>query len=787
MSDQEESVDSRTSMVGRKRPRDGSVELGEISGDGTSADETYNNSRKRARQDDEIEVGTSSPDGGVSLLAFAKDVGIQTDAPSITPEVRALGWNKGVQSGGMRTSFGAKKQSKYTMQPTPEDEEMLLVDEPAVIQPQLIAQQEPEELSEPTIGAIFDPFGSSGDVSSAHQPLSTLEDVATTGTQEGSTNKASSKSFIPNPLPPEPLFHNQSIPESQAAVKVSRPEPPVLQDASKVYDNYVDTKKGKSPVCVPRPTPSVFEFRGNEGQPYAKQPQKVPVPTETKQTQLIMTKKERKAAAAATAASATGQPQLLTRSEIHAAVKAACAARKWPADKTKKLLVGNVPGGFTKKQLGAYNGLKKNEQDALPAAHKRAFEKGIAEMKRRGSGFNPRQVSQMESSSHASGPITIDDEQDAEDSDSYDPETALESIASASASGSQWNPINAPAPLSLDEMLENLNETELLLQLKYFPTDDGRLYIPRCLFCTQTNHATYDCPATSCTSCGENSDHSTRSCPKTQRCGKCREQGHPASSCPSKLIRSRSEPIPCDLCGSSAHIERGCHMIWRSFFPKPDEIKTVRTFPVDCYTCGQEGHLGPDCGLYQGPGNMTWSQTNFSTYVNNSSTSQVVSAGVDYTIRSKAKKTFMIKGKANDPINLDSDDDQGFIHTKIKTSSAPKAHIQFGNMQPPSGLRGDTSRSSFAGDSYAPVQAARNQGGRYERERTFSPPPRFDRYPPPPQYHPSGGERSGGGSYQDRSRPPPQPKNPAAARRPPRKPKNNNKKAKARNSQQGGN
>lgn len=800
MADQEESVDSRTSMVGRKRARDDSVELGNVSGDGTSADEAFV-SRKRARQNENTDIVPSS-------LNVASDIGTQIGSPSFVPEVRALGWNKGVQSGGIRTSFGSK-QSKYTIQPSFEDEEVQLGDGSAVVKSHLEredAKQEskaPQDLFTSTVEATSIPYTSNGEFSSAEQPASTLRDIGMNGVeQESGKTEASSKFLISNP--PTEVILNHPNPESQAAINISRPEPPVLQAASRVYENYVDAKKGKTPVCVPRPTPPAFEFRGNDGVPGSNGPraaQQIPVHVgPKKQAQPVLTRKEKRAAAAASATPATTttavaeNSQMFTRAEIESAVKAACAAQKWSAHKIAKLLVGDVPGIFTKKQLSAYNTLSKDKKNLLPAVHRRNFERGTAERKSRGSGNNSGRTSQKEASSHAAGSITIDDEQDAvtiveehedEDSDSYDPETALDSSAIASTSGSQWNPVNAPAPPTLDEILENLNETELLLQLKYFPTADGRLYTPRCLFCAQIGHATYDCPATSCTSCGENSDHSTMSCPKTQRCGKCREQGHSTSKCPSKLFRSKSEVVPCDLCGSSAHIESGCHMIWRSFFPKPEEIKTVRTFPVDCYTCGKEGHLGPECGLYQGPGNMTWSRTNFSRYVNDSSTSQVNSAGVDYTIKSKSKKTFTIKGKANDPINLDSDDEEGFIHTKINTATAPKGQIQFGNLQPPSGPRGNTSRSSFAGDSYAPVQPARNQGARYERERTFSPPPRFDRYPPPAQFQRPGGERSGGGLYQERERPPKQQPN-LNANKLPRKPKNSNKKAKARKAQQGG-
>jgi hypothetical protein len=284
-----------------------------------------------------------------------------------------------------------------------------------------------------------------------------------------------------------------------------------------------------------------------------------------------------------------------------------------------------------------------------------------------------------------------------------------------------------------------LNDLEIELLQRYFPDVPGSVARPSCLACAKSGHKTYDCPALTCNLCDGN--HSVSTCPKKQRCGKCRVRGHHITECPEKLFLSRSEAGGCDLCQSQDHLEIACHLIWRSFDPKPEEIRTVRDIPVSCYVCGASNHYGPECGLHSGKilsGGVTWSKLNLQKYLDPSSSDRAISAGTDYSLPNLPRKGFSIKGKAEDPITLDdSDDEAGFIRPSVKLSSNQSQrgnnshHIQFAqnlrNGQEPSigpssqrALKFPRQARSTFGDGIGLQDSVR-----YGRERTFSPPPRY--------------------------------------------------------------
>ncbi len=228
--------------------------------------------------------------------------------------------------------------------------------------------------------------------------------------------------------------------------------------------------------------------------------------------------------------------------------------------------------------------------------------------------------------------------------------------------------VKRPLPEELGSMDFVMDEAELYLQQKYFAGTAST--IRRCLSCGHLGHNSSTCPAMACTSCSTFGKHPTGSCPLNARCGKCRERGHLTKDCPEKLARSKGEAVPCDLCGSNDHLEMACNSIWRSYDPKPGEIRTVRDIPAYCYMCGKSDHYGPECGLHRGrllSGGSTWSRRNLQMYVDPGSRNRALSAGVDYSIPPRSSKQFSIKGKAHDPIELDdSDGDEGFIRAKVK-------------------------------------------------------------------------------------------------------------------------
>jgi hypothetical protein len=232
----------------------------------------------------------------------------------------------------------------------------------------------------------------------------------------------------------------------------------------------------------------------------------------------------------------------------------------------------------------------------------------------------------------------------------------------------------------VESMKFGIDEAELFLQQKYFLSGTAST-TRHCLSCGHLGHNSSACPALACTSCSTFGKHSTASCPLNARCGKCRERGHSMRDCPEKLARSKGEAVPCDMCGSKDHLEIACDYIWRSYEPKPEEIRTVRDIPAHCYMCGGSDHYGPECGLHRGrilsSGN-TWSRRNLQKYVDPTSQNRAISAGVDYSIPPRSNKQFSIKGKANDPIEIDdSDDNEGFIRAKINPP-VQSGHIRFG-------------------------------------------------------------------------------------------------------------
>lgn len=292
--------------------------------------------------------------------------------------------------------------------------------------------------------------------------------------------------------------------------------------------------------------------------------------------------------------------------------------------------------------------------------------------------------------------------------------------------------------MSSDALDVALSDMEIELLQRYFPTATGSVASPRCLACASSSHKTFDCPALTCKICDQN--HLTLACPLNIRCLKCRARGHHTSQCPEKLSRAPSEAGGCDLCHSKDHLENTCHLIWRSYNPRPEEIRTVRAIPISCYVCGASNHYGPECGLTSGKilsGGTTWSKKNLQKYLDPSSNDRAIAAGTDFSLPQPTKKSFNIKGQANDPIMLDdSDDDVEFIRPSVKPSSSKNKlpgtnqHIRFAPKQNP--VPEPSGRSYRAPPPpRQPRQQFGNNGSfqessRYGRERSFSPPPRYD-------------------------------------------------------------
>lgn len=168
------------------------------------------------------------------------------------------------------------------------------------------------------------------------------------------------------------------------------------------------------------------------------------------------------------------------------------------------------------------------------------------------------------------------------------------------------------APISKDEayrlyslkyavapsVLADLDQEDLEVQAKYFFYDresvhDIDLQAPIiCIECLQEGHLAFVCPQKECVHCGAWNQHQDIFCPSWRRCQKCRERGHDAQGC-SSLLKGSSSEIPCDLCGSSEHLELDCDFMWKRPLRKSNPGPVVVS--ISCSFCTSNRHLVGDC------------------------------------------------------------------------------------------------------------------------------------------------------------------------------------------------
>ncbi|KAJ5569977.1 uncharacterized protein N7459_009407 [Penicillium hispanicum] len=86
-------------------------------------------------------------------------------------------------------------------------------------------------------------------------------------------------------------------------------------------------------------------------------------------------------------------------------------------------------------------------------------------------------------------------------------------------------------------------------------------------------------------------------------CTECLQQGHLAEVCPTKecpsALKSSASEIPCDLCGSSEHVESQCDYQWK--FPMREATAQEITVSISCARCVSSSHLIGDCPSLRQP------------------------------------------------------------------------------------------------------------------------------------------------------------------------------------------
>ncbi|KAL5359489.1 hypothetical protein BJX96DRAFT_58541 [Aspergillus floccosus] len=122
---------------------------------------------------------------------------------------------------------------------------------------------------------------------------------------------------------------------------------------------------------------------------------------------------------------------------------------------------------------------------------------------------------------------------------------------------------------------------------------DINLQLPvSCTECLREGHLAEVCPFKECVHCGAWNKHQSSFCPQWRRCQRCRARGHDEEQCASPLKSSAAE-IPCDLCGSSEHLELDCDFMWK--LPRQDPSSGPVLVSLSCAHCTSTRHLLGDC------------------------------------------------------------------------------------------------------------------------------------------------------------------------------------------------
>ncbi|KAE8145258.1 hypothetical protein BDV25DRAFT_74156 [Aspergillus avenaceus] len=298
--------------------------------------------------------------------------------------------------------------------------------------------------------------------------------------------------------------------------------------------------------------------------------------------------------------------------------------------------------------------------------------------------------------------------------------------------------------------LADLNQEDMETQAKYIFYDrdinDINLQLPiACTECLREGHLGEVCPYKECVHCGSWNQHQSSFCPAWRRCQRCRERGHDAQTCSSTLKSSASE-IPCDLCGSSAHLELECDLMWKSHQQEPSGPVLVS---ISCSHCTSNRHLVGDCpSLSQPPTSSSWTLRGIDpNLVTN--TNSVVS-GRRGGSSSRGRGGMKIRGRADAHSSPDDSDDMMFRPERRQPvgRGANRGSIRIG-----SGI-GKNKNLGPAGSRGSDMDSRQNYRDRQDyhpgnsRQRSMSPNPRRgrgkDSWQPPARGARGGGRGRGG-------------------------------------------
>ncbi|EXJ74404.1 uncharacterized protein A1O5_02700 [Cladophialophora psammophila CBS 110553] len=255
------------------------------------------------------------------------------------------------------------------------------------------------------------------------------------------------------------------------------------------------------------------------------------------------------------------------------------------------------------------------------------------------------------------------------------------------------HPTAADARVQSSPCLADLSPDKLELQLKYaffhVSRKDVDLNQPAvCLSCLQSGHTEPNCPEVTCIHCS--AQHSSRLCPLLQRCSTCRDRGHTAKSCSTGL---KVTTIPCDICGTSSHLEQACP---QRFFPSYgiSDSGPAKLW-ISCCICASTSHLVGDCPRVNKGAATRWSLKSLAP-------KQIVNLTLEPSTRQREKETvnrglrpegLKIKGRAAPRRSArvasakqqfdTSDSDEQFLKPRIESrGNANRGNLTFATRPP---------------------------------------------------------------------------------------------------------
>ncbi|OJJ74629.1 hypothetical protein ASPBRDRAFT_27643 [Aspergillus brasiliensis CBS 101740] len=293
--------------------------------------------------------------------------------------------------------------------------------------------------------------------------------------------------------------------------------------------------------------------------------------------------------------------------------------------------------------------------------------------------------------------------------------------------------------------LADLDREDMDIQAKYrfYDRDINAIDLQLPIACTEClleGHLAEVCPSRECIHCGAWNQHQSSFCPTWRRCQRCRARGHSDDNCPSALKGSPSE-FPCELCGSSTHIEEDCDLMWKlTTRPEPSSSEPVLV-SLSCAHCTSNRHLIGDCPSLSSSRTLlssSWTVrgidphmiTNINSVVNHRRNNNNNSNNNNNNNNNRGG--LKIRGRADHrPPSSDSDDMMVHRRPPVHRGGGSGGSNNRGNIRIGSGIgRGNKNISS---NGYRD----RSDFGPSSRQRSMSPNPR-----------PRGGGRGGKDSWQ---------------------------------------